>query len=380
MKILFLNYEYPPLGGGAANANAYLLKMYSKDPNVFVDLITSSPDSEEHITELNERIRIHALPIGKTEATLHHQSQKELLVYSYKAYQRADQFLQKNNYDVIHAFFGIPCGFLGWRLGKKYKVPYIVSLRGSDVPGYSERFSFIYTFLTPLITRVWVHAAKVVSNSQGLKDLALKAASTQEISIIPNGVDTEKFVPATEPSEEWVITAGATRLTERKGIHLIIEALPELIAIQPKLVFEVMGDGSSLESLQEQAKNLGVQDHVRFLGRIPATETPKYYSRAKVFILPSANEGMSNALLEALASGLPVVVTDTGGSQELVETGVNGFIITRDQRAIAEAVKKLLTDESLRRRMGVASRTRAEAQSWDAVAKQYQELYQEVTP
>jgi glycosyltransferase involved in cell wall biosynthesis len=129
--------------------------------------------------------------VGKNEATLHHQSQKELLTYSFKAYKKAEDLLQKNHYDVIHAFFGIPCGVLAWRLGKKYQVPYIISLRGADVPGYSERFSFIYAFLTPLIKKVWKEAYKVVSNSQGLKELALQSAPKQEISIIPNGVDTE---------------------------------------------------------------------------------------------------------------------------------------------------------------------------------------------
>jgi glycosyltransferase involved in cell wall biosynthesis len=143
------------------------------------------------------------------------------------------------------------------------------------------------------------------------------------------------------------------------------------------MVFEVMGDGSSLESLQQLAKERGVEEHVRFLGRIDASETPHYYMRAKAFVLPSANEGMSNALLEALASGLPVIVTDTGGSQELVENGKNGYIIPRTSKAIIESLKKLLQDEALRAEMGRASRIRAEQQSWQAVAEEYREVYRQ---
>lgn len=378
IRILFLNYEYPPLGGGAANANAYLLEEYSQSPNITVDLITSSPDSKEHLSTLNANIRVHALPIGKTSATLHHQSQKELLVYSFKAYRYVEKLLQKNQYDVIHAFFGVPCGALAWRLGKKYQVPYIVSLRGSDVPGYSARFSFLYVFLTPLITAVWRHAKKVVANSEGLKNLALQSAPKQNISVIPNGVDTKKFAPQPSFSAEWIITAGATRLTERKGLHLIIEALPALLKIKPNLVFEVMGEGAAFEALQKLAAQRGVANHVRFLGRIDPEQTPKYYARARVFILPSANEGMSNALLEALASGLPVIVTNTGGSAELVTDGVNGFVITRDPEAIREATKRLLLDEPLRQKMGAASRARAEEQSWETVAEEYKKVYQEI--
>ncbi|MEK9174087.1 MAG: glycosyltransferase family 4 protein, partial [Patescibacteria group bacterium] len=116
---------------------------------------------------------------------------------------------------------------------------------------------------------------------------------------------------------------------------------------------------------------------VRFLGRVPSTETNAYYQRAKVFVLPSANEGMSNALLEALASGLPAVVTDTGGSSELVTERVNGFIIARETEAIAKALEYLLTHEEERKLMGHASRTRAEAQSWQAVAEAYKKVYEE---
>lgn len=380
MKILFLNYEYPPLGGGAANANAYLLQAYKEYPDLEVDLITASPDSENHTIKLSEGITVHTVNIGKSKESLHHQSQLDIIRYTSRGYKLANTFLKTKEHDVIHAFFTVPCGALAYLLGKKYKTPYIVSLRGSDVPGYSDRFSFLYIFITPIIKYIWKKAARVISNSQGLKELALTSAPEQGIGIIPNGVDTEKFfsVPEGAPDNEWIITAGATRLTSRKGIHLIMEALPELIACQPKLMFEVMGEGSALEELQLLAKELGIESHVRFLGRIASQDTPKYYQRAKVFILPSANEGMSNALLEALASGLPVVVTDTGGSSELVENGKNGFIIPRSKDAIVSAVKKLLDDEALRVAMGTESRVRAEAKSWASVAKQYVECYQEV--
>jgi glycosyltransferase involved in cell wall biosynthesis len=377
MRVLFLNYEYPPLGGGAANATEYLIREYTK-LDIAVDLITSSPDNEKRELWLSENICVHAIPIGKNGQNLHHQSQKDLLVYSFKAYRFASKLLREKEYDVIHAFFGIPCGVLARGLGKKQSIPYIVSLRGADVPGYSERFFFLYSILTPLIHRVWRQSFQVVSNSQGLKDLALRSASEQEISIISNGVDTNKFHP--DPSQvsqdEWIITAGATRLTARKGLHLIIEALPALIALNPKVIFEIMGDGASEARLKEMASSLGVLEHVRFLGRIASTETSRYYQKAKVFVLPSANEGMSNALLEAISSGLPAIVTDTGGSSELVTEGVNGYIIARSSEAIVEAVSKLIGDEEKRARMGEASRVRAEAQSWERVAEEYVEIYQ----
>ena len=381
MRVLFLNYEYPPLGGGAANATEYLLKEYSQDPTLSVDLVTSSPSTERQEIWLGDRICVHALPIGKNGNNLHHQSQKDLLVYSFRAYWYAKKLLRTNKYDVIHAFFGVPCGVLAMQLGKQFGIPYIVSLRGADVPGYSERFSFVYTILTPLIRRVWKKALRVIANSRGLRELALLSLPQQEIGIIPNGVDTTRFSPkqASVAEDEWIITSGATRLTARKGLHLVIEALPALLRINPRVIFEIMGDGASEERLRLRAEELGVSERVRFLGRIASAETARYYQRAKVFVLPSANEGMSNALLEALASGLPAVVTDTGGSNELVVEGKNGFVIKRESKAIEEAVGYLLAHEEERKLMGKASRVRAEAQSWQAVANAYQELYLEAT-
>ena len=381
MRVLFLNYEYPPLGGGAANATEYLLREYSQDPTLSVDLVTSSPSTERQEIWLGDRICIHALPIGKNGNNLHHQSQKDLLVYSFRAYWYAKKLLRTNKYDVIHAFFGVPCGVLAMQLGKQFGIPYIVSLRGADVPGYSERFSFVYTILTPLIRRVWKKALRVIANSRGLRELALLSLPQQEIGIIPNGVDTTRFSPkqASVAEDEWIITSGATRLTARKGLHLVIEALPALLRINPRVIFEIMGDGASEERLRLRAEELGVSERVRFLGRIASAETARYYQRAKVFVLPSANEGMSNALLEALASGLPAVVTDTGGSNELVVEGKNGFVIKRESKAIEEAVGYLLAHEEERKLMGKASRVRAEAQSWQAVANAYQELYLEAT-
>lgn len=376
-RVLFFNYEYPPLGGGAANANAYLLKAYRENPGLQVDLITTSPDEKDHTENLSERISLYKIAIGKNEATLHYQSQLDLIKYSFKAYALAKKLLRENKYDVIHAFFSVPCGALAYVLGKKYKIPYLVSLRGSDVPGYSERFSLLYIALTPFIKQIWKSAFRVVANSDGLRRLALQSAPLQAIDIIPNGVDTEKFFPKSEnvPSEEWIITAGATRLTERKGIHFIMEALPALVALKPNLIFEVMGEGEALPKLQALVQERGLKNHVRFLGRIDPSETYIYYQRASVFILPSANEGMSNALLEALASGLPVIVTDTGGSSELVEERKNGFIISRTSEAIVRTVTELIQNEEERKRMGREARKRAESQSWSRVASQYTDLY-----
>ncbi len=381
MRILFFNYEYPPLGGGAANATAYILKEYSQNLDLTVDLITTSIDSDYHLEKLGNNIFIHRLPIGKNKNNLHFQSQKDILIYTWKALFFSRQLILKNQYDLTHSFFTVPCGMISLIIKWRYKIPYLVSLRGSDVPGYSERFSFLYKIIKPLIRLIWKNSRAVIANSAGLKELALKTNPRQKIGIIYNGVDTSDFTPrpASRPNDKFIITTGASRLTARKGIRYAIEAVKKLSSVYPELHLKIMGEGNQKENLENLVKKLELENNVKFLGRIPREKTAAYYQEASVFILPSFNEGMSNALLEALASGLPVIVTDVGGTRELITEGKNGFIVPlRDADAIASALKKLLKNPELREKIGAQNRQTAEKISWRKVSEEYIQIYKNI--
>ena len=380
MRILFFNYEYPPLGGGAGNATFCILQEFSKISGLQVDLITSSTDKDFHLEKVGENVTIHKIPIGDKQESLHSQSQKDLVVYTWKAYFYAKKLIKENPYDLSHSFFTVPCGFISWRFFKKYKIPYVISLRGADVPGYAERFSFIYKIITPLIKKIWKDAAQVIANSQGLKELALKSNPKQEIGVIYNGIETERFKPRVElkDDDKFVITPGASRLTSRKGLGYLIEAVRKLSKKYPQVKLEIMGDGEEEKMrLEGIMKKLNLKNEINFLGRIPREETSPYYQRADVFVLPSLNEGMSNAMLEALATGLPILATNTGGSKELIEEGENGYIIKKkNPQDIADKLEKLIKDPELRKKMGEASRKKALEMSWEKVAKKYYQVYE----
>ncbi|MDD5083575.1 MAG: glycosyltransferase family 4 protein [Candidatus Moranbacteria bacterium] len=383
MKILFLNYEYPPLGGGAANATAYLLDEFSRMSGVEVNLITSSIDSQYHRECIGEHIVIHRLPIGKNAKSLHFQSVKDLFVYTWKSYRFAKALLKKEKIDVAQAFFTVPCGLVAWKLHREFRVPYVVSLRGSDVPGYSDRFDFLYPFIRPIARAIWRGAAAVVSNSQGLKDLAHKTSLQQEIGIIHNGVDTEHFFPKQKASLEDLntlhLTLGASRLTDRKGIRYLIEAI-HLLKEEYTFMLKVIGEGNAKARLEQLVSEYGLESQVTFVGRIPREETLRYYQEADMFVLPSLNEGMSNAMLEALSCGLPIITTRTGGAEELVQEGENGLLIRkRDAKDVARALRMLAQDVALRERMGEKSRALAESMSWKNIAQQYAEVYKKTT-
>jgi glycosyltransferase involved in cell wall biosynthesis len=375
MKILFLNYEYPPLGGGAGNATAYLLREYAKVPGLEVHLVTSAVGTEYVRETVGDRIVIHRLPIGKDPNRLSYQSRNNLLTYSWKAYFFSENLIGKEGgFDLIHAFFTVPCGFLALILGLQYRLPYIISLRGADVPGYSERFRALYGFLRPLVRVIWRHAVRVISNSAGLRDLARKTDSGLEIPIIPNGVSMDEFSLTNRQTSDGVVRVlTVSRLTPRKGIRFLIRAM---VGLPKHIRLIIVGEGDERHTLESIADSAGVSDRVEFRGLIPHEELPAIYREADIFCLPSLNEGMSNTMLEAIASGLPIVATITGGTEELVTNGRNGYFVqTSSSDDLADKLGILAADPVLRARMGEVSRAKAESMSWHAVASDYVDEY-----
>lgn len=381
MKILFFNYEYPPLGGGAGNAASYILREFSKIQDLEVDLITSSIDSDYHLERIGETVKIHRLPIGKNKSNFHYQSQKDLIVYAWKAYFFSRKLLRQNRYDLTHSFFAVPCGFLSLLIKWQHRIPYIVSLRGADVPGYSERFPFVYKFLTPIIKLIWKKAASVVANSEGLKNLALKSRPGQKIEVIYNGVDTEEFKPDSSGrfTDDAFRIICVSRLTGRKGIKYLVQAVSLLVKQYPRIKLKIIGKGDLEQKLKELTRELGLEKSVEFAGLVEHGALPDYYSQSHVFVLPSLNEGMSNTMLEAAASGLPLIATNTGGSGELVKDGENGFIVEmKNSEDIAQKIEKIITNEKLQEKMSQKSREIALKMSWKKVAEEYFKMYKQI--
>ena len=371
MKVLMLNYEFPPLGGGAGNAMYYLLKEFSKNKKIEIDVITSSP-SKKRLEQFSDNIKIYRLDVNKKE--LHYQSFSEIFLWSIKTFFLAKKLLKKESYDIIHCWTGWPSGFFGYVFRKK--VPYIVALRGSDVPGFNPRFKILdKVFFSHISKIIWNKAEDVVANSEGLKTLALNTQKLP-ISVIYNGIDTKQFMPGNnKKKKQRLITV--SRLIERKGIRHLIIAMQKIINKESDVELLVVGEGPGKKLLEALSKNLGVENNIRFMGRVKHDKLPALYKKSKIFILPSLHEGMSNSLLEAIASGLAIITTDTGGSKELVKD--NGIIIRKKSSDdIAKAVIDLLEDKNKLERYKKKSRKIAEDLSWTKAAEKYYKKYKEV--
>ncbi len=369
-----LNYEWPPIGGGAGKAHLAILRQFIGRDDLSVDVLTSMPQPGFSIEHLAGNITIHKVGIHKKD--LHFWRKIEVVEWLIKARTHYRRLLRDNTYSFAHAFFAFPTGWLCYKTADK--LPYIISLRGSDVPGYNIRLNLDYKLLSGLFRKIWSRASSVVSNSVGLQKLALKFMPSLEIGVIPNGIDCERFKPVEDKKIGTPVRAlTVCRLISRKRINLLIEAAAKANNSGVEVNLDIAGDGNLMNPLKELSEKLGAGKCVNFLGRVPQQQMPELYRNNDIFLMSSAHEGMSNAMLEAMASGLPIITTRCEGVDELIAD--NGVILENpDAAALAEAISKLAENQQSYKTMSAAARAKAKEFSWNKAAEQYEQLYRRI--
>jgi len=371
LKILMLNYEFPPIGGGAGKAHLCLLKEYAGNNELIIDVLTSAPKPGFTSEKLAENITVYK--VGVHKKNLHFWRKIEVVEWLTKAHIHYHRLLGRNSYDLAHAFFGFPTGWLCYRTRKR--LPYIISLRGSDVPGRHARLILEYKLLGPVFKAIWTKANLLVACSEGLRMRALRFLPSVSIDVIPNGVELDRFHPGREDEKKDVLkllTVG--RLSVTKRVEMLIEAVERLCHDGYAVRFAIVGGGGMEEQLRQTVLQKNLSHIIEVTGRIAPEKMPDLYRHGDIFISASMQEGMSNAMLEAMASGLPIITTRCEGVKELVAD--NGVVVEHVNAAsIAQAVMKLAGDGPAYNRMCIAARKRAESFSWSSVAKQYLASY-----
>lgn len=368
MRILIINSEYPPIGGGAGNASAHIAHWLARLGHE-VTLLTARFADLPH-QEQQDGVQIIRAPALRRQQDRSGALEQATFILGGSSW--ALRLTRRFKPHVTLAFFGVPGGAIAWLLKALFKIPYVVSLRGGDVPGFRPYdFRTYHRIIGPALRVIWRQAAAVVANSHGLQALASAFNGDAPISIIPNGVDCEQFAaPAREWSPPRLLSVG--RVVHQKGFDLSLRALANMSDLSWE--FRIAGDGPQTAALQTMADEFDIGDRVRFLGWQSKAELMEHYRWANLFVFASRHEGMPNAVLEAMASGLPVVATRIAGNEELVVEGETGFLVqTENVDELRDALRKMLTNSALRKKMGAASRLRVEQNyTWQKVAEQYQ--------
>jgi glycosyltransferase involved in cell wall biosynthesis len=382
MRVLVLNYEYPPLGGGAAVATAALVHGLA-ERGVQVDVVTSAATSGERRTppprdDLGDgNVRIYRVPSRRIG--VHEAGMLGAATYLLNALPLVRRLVKAHHYDLVHVFFSLPTGALLPFAGLG-NVPVVVSLRGSDVPGYdpyNTKMQSFHRLLAPLTRWIWRRADRVVAVCESLGRLTHATCPGLEYGVVPNGVDLKLFHPSGAPRNGGPIRCLAVaRLVERKGLGDLIRAFALLK--RGAFELEIVGDGPDEAVLKELATSLGVAREIRFSGALGRAAVAERYQMADLFTLPSAAEAFGNVFAEALASGLPIIGSTIGGIPELVEDGVNGLLVNPgDPQLMARTIQYLADDDELRKLMSARNRAKAEARlEWSQVTRRYLSIYE----
>ncbi len=373
-----LNHEFPPVGGGAAGATSNIARELAV-LGTGVTVMTTAYNGLPRM-EVVDGYSVIRVPAWRREASESHPH--EIASYLTSAFWKAFPRCFRSESDLVHAFFGVPSGAIGYALKRLTGFPYVVSFRGRDVHNGKGRDSNgISGPLRAISKIIWRHADALVANSQGLKQIALRVDPGIDVDVIPNGVDTTWFTPGPSAhSDRPLRLLFVGRLESYKGLTDLFEAL-RIVGTRTNRPFtlQVVGDGSLRNSLVDAAVKRGLADRISFRGAVPGAEMPDVYRDADLFILPSIVEGMPNAVLEAMASGLPVLATRIPGSEDLIEEGQTGFLVPPvDPQTLADRLYTLIENDKLRINTGRRARGEAENRSWRQIAKSYFDLYKRV--
>ncbi len=348
-KILILNYEFPPLGGGGGVATYKLAKGFIEN-GYEVDYLTSNFKGLKKF-EVIDSINVYRVNvIGRKD--LKTATMISLLSFPVCALFKGVLLCLKNKYEFINTQFVVPTGPLGFALSKIFKIKNILSLHGGDIYDPTKKSSpHKNKLLRKAINFFLDQADFVVAQSSNTKENTEKYyQSKKEIKVIPlpyEIVDFKKVSRAElglKDDKKYLIAVG--RLVKRKGFEYLIRSLTFL---DKNIECLIISDGPEKENLKNLAVELGVEDRVHLLGYLPTEEKKfQYLAVSDVFVLSSVHEGFGIVLQEAMQVGLPIVSTNVGGQVDIVKDGENGFLVDiENEKALADAVKKILSDNEL---------------------------------
>lgn len=293
-----------------------------------------------------------------------------LLPYLLNVWRLADRV------DVLHMLansgwswqlFAAPVVWLGYLRG----TPVVVNYRGGEARAY---FTRSFSRVRPTLSR----AASVVVPSgyleQVFRDFGVSAA------VIPNIINLQRFHPPEPGGENRTFDVVVTRNLETiYGIETAIRAVALLQEDIPALRLRIAGSGPLRDELEALAQHLKVADRVAFVGRLEPDDVASLYRQASVFLNPALVDNMPNSVLEALASGLPVVSSNVGGVPFIVSHEQTALLVEPgDERAAAEAIRRLHDSPALARALARAGLEHVRQFSWPCVRQQWLEHYGEL--
>jgi glycosyltransferase involved in cell wall biosynthesis len=369
MRLLLVNYEYPPVGGGSATATEAIAEALARLGHQVVVMTGRSP--ELAVASGESGVTVHRIPSWRRD--IHRSSILEMISFLASGLIFSSGIIRKHKVEASIVFFSFPSGPIGLLNRRIGGIPFIISLRGGDVPGTEPSLATWHKLLRPLRHAVLREATAVVANSEGLRDLAERADQTP-VHVIPNGVDTDFFVPKGVHSGGTFRILFVGRFQKQKNLDLLLQQASRLAP--GSFEIHLVGDGPDREELQHLAAELKIASLIAWHGWVARSSLPDLYAACDCLVNPSSYEGMPNAVLEAMACGLPVVASNVLGNDAVVRHEETGYLFELAQPYdLGDALNRLILDRALAHQWGAAGRRRAlEDFSWLKTAAAYLDL------
>jgi glycogen synthase len=391
VNVLILTWEYPPLIEGGLARHVRKVAEGLVDCGIEVHVLTRGGEespSEEEVAG----VRIHRVLEPKRPSDLGEfvawveRMNSDMLAAGVDLGDRID-------FDVVHGHDWL-VAMAGDHLARRFNAPLVTTIHATE---HGRHQGWVDKHPQSYIHGVerWVtnRADRVIACSVYMREQIadIFGVDDERITVIPNGIDPGDLRPVDEPElrrlraefaaedERLVLLIG--RLVYEKGFQLALDAMPAVIERAPKTRFLVAGSGTHEEELRRQASELGLMEHGTFLGWIGDDVLHSLYRIADVCVVPSIYEPFGLVALEAMASGCPCIVADTGGLREVVPHEEAGLRFTaRDHSDLAEVAVRVLTDMDLRNRLVAEAHDHVLRFDWADVAAATCELYEELVP
>ncbi len=380
-KILIINYEYPPLGGGAGIVTKHLAERLASR-GYQVHIVTTWFSGEP---EFSSDGNLTVVRLKSRREVTYKSNPIEMLSWARHALKYFKQLPEEKLFDACLANFTMPGGLVAKYVKKRWNIPFAILSHGHDIPWFAPKQMLPWHIMAyPWIRDVMRCSSKNIVLTNDLKSIADKFVGTQEAKkniVIPNGMLMDQYKSGFDSSKRVIQILFVGRLVEQKDPVTFIKACKAINDLRIPVHYTMIGDGPLKSQVEKLAMAMNIRN-IEIMGQVSHYDVLKAYEKTDILILPSREEAMSLVILESISRGIYVISTLVSGNGHLIEEGVNGkFIPFGQHKKISEAVadfyySKFMKDyqypENLIQKL-------FDRYSWDRVVDQYIDVFHTIS-
>lgn len=371
MRILVLNYEFPPVGGGGGRVAEDVCRFLAKRGHtirVQTAYIKGLPKIEERdgytiYRSFSFRQRADTCTVWEMGA---------FVIMNLLPSMRHTLIWKP---DVIHVHFAVPTGVISWLINRITGIPYVLTVHLGDVPGgVPEQTDHLFRIIKPLTVPIWRYAAAVTAVSDYIRRLALQSYDVS-IETIHNGVDLSqcKQSPSNPHHPKRLVFAG--RFNPQKNLFFLVDILERVSALDWHM--DMLGDGPLMDAIKSKIEQANLADRIHLHGWVDPATVEMIMSQSDILFLPSLSEGMPVVGARALGHGLAILGSNIGGITDVVQNKLNGYLCpVNDTAAFEKALRNMLTSDERLKAMKQESRSMAPEFDLQNIARRYEQIFE----